>query len=109
MNKCPCCGTETEAKFIVSLDINTVAIGGMFIKCSPREAEIFKVLADAFPAPATTERLTSGVYGQTQSATYLTIQVIVSRLNKKIARTGHRISNIYGVGYILTQLREAAA
>jgi DNA-binding response OmpR family regulator len=84
---CPCCGSETDRPFVVDLTSNSISVDGETVRMQGREAEILFVLASAYPAPVSMDRLITRVYnGQEPERADVTIRTLVCRLRRRIAK-----------------------
>lgn len=106
---CPTCGQPVaDSRVMVCLDTNRISYGEDIVQLSATEAEIARVLSDAYPKTIPMTKLISGVYGIGASETAAnTIHVKLTHLRRKLRAIGIGIGNVQRTGYRL-EIGEAA-
>lgn len=104
MQKCPCCGQSVpEPRFMVDLSTNTLSYMDHIVDFTPMEAEILKVMEEAYPRPAQSWHILERVYGQRtwpKEAKYCLL-ALIHRIRRKLAPIGVKIETKVHVGYKL--------
>ena len=106
MTCCPLCRQELpDTGLLWDLTSGDILYKGRTVRLTPREMEIFSVLAKSMNRPIPVDRLIATVYGQGSWPEYKTISVFLVSVRRKIKILGLRISNNRYYGYILEQER----
>lgn len=103
--KCPCCGGEVDTDLpIVSLDTNTVAYRGQWIRSQPRIIELLHILRESYPRPVHRDAIRTGLwgYGEPPKSVENCISVFVTQARAAVQLLGLGIENIHTGRYLLT-------
>lgn len=98
MNVCPCCGSGIDAPVAVDLNTNTLSTRGETVRLTAREAEIMSILAKAYPAAATYQKIFAGLYGAGGGPDdpLNSLSVMLVRLRRLLAPLGISILTQHG-------------
>ena len=96
---CPTCRQPIAPLSLVEVDLDAriIRLGGVAIRVTPRQAEVFFVLkTDGAKGPVSTRQLISRVYGVAEPDTAaINVWGFICQLRKKLGGTGWRIAS-YG-------------
>ncbi len=105
---CPCCDRPSDTPNpIIGFDYwkGLVFKGDTSIRLQPLEADLLKILLDNWPVVTSKEKVLSGLYGRNHIGRKYSdkLNVLMSKLRRKLQTFDIKIQNIKRRGWILTK------
>lgn len=104
MSTCPCCGSEVDVPFMISVETNAVSTIMGAVQLAPTEFDLLQSVASVFPGTRERRDICKDIWGPLADGSESTMnhfKVLVSKLRSKLKPIGIEIVAPYNGGFRL--------